>query len=200
MPIAASTDRHGPERRVRPAERAHDHGEVAAHDCCERNGAGFFLRAPACKAHVHRRRPRWRPRPRRGRGSRPSMRAPKSRAAGSRGGRPSRLSSGSASNTIEQAGSMMNSRNTMWTGQRSAASRTASGSSASPAIGTCTADDVAPSPCAGCRRSAGPAARPHDGARSRRRAAPAPRPRARRRCRARPWRCRCARPSAPARR
>ena len=48
-------------------------------------------------------------------------------------------SSASASNTIEQAGSMMSSRNTMCTGIRISGQPSSTGTHDSPAIGTWTA-------------------------------------------------------------
>jgi hypothetical protein len=69
-----------------------------------------------------------------------SMRPSNNRARGSRGGRcmiPCSLAS--ASNTIEQAGSMTNSRNTMCTGKSSKGHPKTSGSSDMPAVGTWTA-------------------------------------------------------------
>ena len=60
--------------------------------------------------------------------------------AGSRGGRfiPS-PSSGSASNTIEQTGSISSSKKAMCTGLKTSGRPNSSGISDRPAIGTCTA-------------------------------------------------------------
>jgi hypothetical protein len=61
-------------------------------------------------------------------------------------------SSGSDSNTIEHAGSMMSSRNTMCTGSRRAASPEAPPRPSDPRSGRVPPART-PSPCAGCRRS-----------------------------------------------
>ncbi len=66
--------------------------------------------------------------------------ASKSGARESRGGRRiASCSECSASKTIEHVGLMISSRNTMCAGENSSGQPNSSGSSAMPAIGTCTA-------------------------------------------------------------